>query len=327
MKRGSVTLLLTLAVFGFALSSKAQFGVEGLNLTLTPEYPRPYQSVTIVPESSSIDLSASSVRATVNGAVVSQGSGAEPIYVTLGGPGSVTTVTVTATNQGQTYQKTLTIRPADVALVIEPVSTAHPFYEGGALVSSEGRLRIIALPELRGSNGAAIPADQLVYTWRNGEQVLQAASGIGKSVLTATAPVRYRDARISVTVTSQDSSVVAEAATSIAPADPLIRIYRNDPLLGVRFGTALPKKVSLAGTEESYRAVPFYFPERPLMTWQVNSTPSDNDADITVRTTGEGSGRALLGVSARLEGAPQTAAASFEASFDASDSGFNFFGL
>jgi len=328
MKRASATLLLLLASFGIALSSSAQLGgFESLSLTLSPEYPRPYQSVTVIPQSSSIDLAASSVRATVNGVVVSQGSGAEPIYVTLGGPGSVTTVSVTATYQGQTYQKTLTIRPADVALVIEPVSTSHPFYKGGALVSAEGRLRIIALPDLRSGNGAVIPADQLVYTWRNGEQVLQAASGIGKSTLTATAPVRYRDARISVTVTSQDRSVVGEATTTIAPADPLVRVYRNDPLLGPRFGTALPRRVTLDGTEETFRAIPYYFAEKPLITWQVNSVPSDNDPDITVRTTGAGSGRALLGVAARADGAPQSAATSFEVDFSAGDRGFDFFGL
>lgn len=324
MKQAAATLLLFGALFGIGYTSYAQLGADPLILNASPAYPRPYESVTIVPESSVIDLSASTVTVSVNGQVMSTGSGAEAAYVTMGGPGTVTTVRVSAVYGGQTYTKTLTLRPADVALVVEPVSTSHPFYEGGSLVAAEGQVRLVAIPDLRTSAGAPIPAANLVYTWRNGEQVLQAASGIGKSVLTATSPIRYRDARITVTVSSQDRSIVAEATTVIAPANPLVRVYRNDPLLGPLYDTALPASVELSGTEETFRAVPYFFSNAPAFTWSVNGATSDTDRDITLRSTGEGNGRARVQVLAGL--AAESAGAAFTVDFGDS-SGFNFFGL
>jgi hypothetical protein len=277
----------------------AQLGTtEELTLVINPDYPRPYQTVVITPESTLIDLSASSITFTVNGTVVQRGTGAETASVTMGGPGSVTNITVTAVNNGETYSKSLSIRPADVALLVEPTSTAHPFYEGATLISSEGRLRIIAVPDLRTSAGTQISAANLVYTWKNGNQILQSSSGIGKSVLTATAPIRYRDTVITLTVTSQDSSIVGQATVRISPRDPLVRIYENDPLLGPRFDTALPGSITLNETEATYRAVPYFFTTNPTLTWEMNGSASQTGQDITVRPSGSGKGSAILGVTA-----------------------------
>jgi len=220
----------------------------------------------------------------------------------------------------------VTIRPADVALITEPISTTHPFYEGGSLVASEGRVRLVAVPDLRTSGGGAISPANLVYTWRNGEQILQGASGIGKSVLTANAPVRYRDARITVTVSTQDQSIVAEASTVISPVDPVMRAYRNDPLLGPRFETALPANLTLAGAEETFRAVPYYFSEAPPITWQVNGTPSDTDKDITVRATGAGEGTAVLTASSNLANSLQSAETALRVKFG-EEGGLGIFGF
>ncbi|HEY4489274.1 MAG TPA: hypothetical protein VJA87_02215 [Candidatus Paceibacterota bacterium] len=325
MRQASATLLLLAAVFGIGFTSYAQLtGADPLILTVTPNYPRPFQSVTVVPESSVIDLSASNVTVSVNGQVISRGSGAEAAYVTTGGAGTATTVTVTATSGGQTYTKTVTLRPADVALVVEPVSSTHPLYEGGSLIAAEGQVRLVAVPDLRTSGGGSIPAANLIYTWRNGEQILQAASGIGKSVLTATSPVKYRDARITVTVSNQDRSIVAESTVLIAPANPLVRVYRNDPLLGPLYSTALPRNIELLGTEETFRAVPYFFAGTPAITWTVNNSTRDTDRDITVRSSGEGSGTALVRVFAGS--GVESADASFAIDFG-KDEGFNFFGL
>lgn len=313
----AVILLLSVALFGaLTYTASAQLpGTQALTLSLNPAYPRPYQTVTVVPQSSLIDLSASTVTVTANGTTVYEGSGAEAAYVTVGAPGTATTVNVRAVTGGQTYTATATIRPADVALIVEPSSTTHPFYAGGSLVAAEGRVRLIALPDLRTANGAVIAPSNLIYTWRNGEQVLQAASGIGKSVLTASAPVKHRDARITVTVTTQDRSIVAETSTFISPADPLVRLYRNDPLLGPRYDTALPGALSLAGDEETFRAVPYYFSETPAIAWQVNGAPSDTDQDITVRATGSGAGTAALSATARSSAGFQTGETSMRVSF------------
>ncbi|KND50100.1 MAG: hypothetical protein AB203_03885 [Parcubacteria bacterium C7867-008] len=301
MKAGFVVLAaLLIGLSGTPVHAQtAEIGQDPLMVSISPDFPRPYEAVTISPQSNLIDLSASTVSVSVNGVLIEKGSGTAPVQIQAGAAGVRTVVTVTAVNNGQTYTKEITIRPADVALIVEPVSVNHPFYRGASLVSSEGLLRLVALPDLRTTSGAPIPASSLVYTWRNGSQVLQDNSGIGKSVLTATAPVRYRDTTIRVTVATQDSSIVAEATAFISPTVPVIRIYQNDPLLGPLFNYALPAKITMTSEEQTFRAVPYYFSGIPLMNWTVNGNQSQSGKDITVRSSGSGTGTALVGFNAK----------------------------
>jgi hypothetical protein len=319
-----LAVLLGSAAAGYAAHAQLT-GSEPLTLDLNPQYPGPYQTVIVTPESSSVDLSGSSVTFTVNGKVIQQGTGGAPAHVTLGGPGSITKVTVTATYNGSPYSSSVTIRPADVALIVEPVSSTHPFYEGGALVGDQGSVRIIAMPDLRNSAGVQISPSSLEYVWKNGDQILQSSSGIGRSVLSATAPVQYRNTTVTVTVSTPDQSIVGQAAVLIAPSDPLVRIYENDPLLGPRYETALPESISLTESEATYRAVPYYFTSTPNLTWNLNGSPSQTGRDITVRPAGGGKGTALLGVSATTGALGQSASSNLSVRFGQKGSGL--FGL
>ncbi|MDB5237060.1 MAG: hypothetical protein JWL88_162 [Parcubacteria group bacterium] len=283
-----------------ALPAFAQVGTDPITISIDSQYPRPYSAVTVTPQSTLIDLNSSQVTVSVNGVVVQKGSGSAPVQIQAGAAGVRSTISVTAvTSDGQTYKKTLTFSPADVALIEEPVSTTHPFYRGAPLVASEGLVRLVALPDLRTASGAPIPASSLVYTWKNGNQVLESDSGIGKSVLTATAPVQFRDTTVTVTVTTKDDSVVAQASALISPVNPIARIYQNDPLLGPLFNTALPATIAMSDPEDTFRGVPYYFTGTPSLSWTVNGTESQAGQDITVRSNGSGQGTAVVGFQAK----------------------------
>ncbi len=310
-----------------AVPAQAQLGsTTPLYITLTPDYPRAYSQATVVVRSDTIDLYGSTITISVNGTVVERGSGVTSASFTLGGPGTRTTVVATAVNQGKTYSVQKTISPADVALIMEPVSTNHPFYKGGALVASEGRVRLIAIPDIRTSTGVAISPQNLVYTWRAGNKVLQTDSGIGKNVLVAASPIRYRDAIITVTATTQDQSVVAQASTLVSPVDPVVRIYRNDPLLGPDFGNALSGTVSLKGAEDAFRMVPYFFSSLPSITWSVNGTVNETSNVITLRATGGGAGTASVNAAARNSSTFQSAEAPLSVRFG-EEGGIGIFGL
>jgi hypothetical protein len=303
-----LSLVLALSACGIA---QAQFdSTTPLSLTLTPTYPRPNSTAIVSVDSAVIDLNASTVTVSVNGEVAEEGSGVTNVSVPIGASGSTTRITVVAIQGAERYTQELLVRPGDVALVVEPLTTSHPFYKGGSLIASEGRLRLVALPELRTANGAAVNPTQLVYTWRLNGSIMQSSSGIGKSVITAAAPVRYRSAEVSVLVTTQDQSVVAESAVTISPADPLVRIYRTDPLLGTLFGAALRTPFVLGAEEEGFKGVGYHFADAPQFSWSVNGSPSETDDDITLRPTGDGSGTALVSLSARLQEPRQSAEAS-----------------
>ncbi len=76
-------------------------GADPITVDISPEYPAPYDVVTVSPGSTLLDLSASSVTVALNGKVVSTGSGTASTQVQMGGPGEKTTITVTAASGGQ----------------------------------------------------------------------------------------------------------------------------------------------------------------------------------------------------------------------------------
>lgn len=329
MRMIRAVLLLILLLGAGASSSLAQGlgSTEPLTLVVSPQYPRPYQTVTIAPRSTLLDLSASTVRVSVDGTNVYEGSGTQATNVRAGALGERTTVVVSVTDpNGRTYSKTLVLRPAEVSLVLEPVSTAHPFYLGGGLVASEGAVRLIAVADLRTAPGTRLANANLVYTWKVGNRVLTDSSGIGRNSLVATAPVRYRNADISVTVTSPDSALVGEARTIISAVDPVARIYRNDPLLGPNFDVALSERFAMPDTEATFRAVGYFFAVPPTFSWSVNDSVNGADKDLTVRATGSGQGTARLGVTALETESRRSAESRVTVDFGAS-TGFGFFGL
>lgn len=316
---------LFLSALAGSVPAHAQVGTAPVTISISPQYPRPYQTISITPRSTQLNLAASTVTVSVNGTVIEEGTGVVTAYTRVGAAGERAVIRVSVTSAGQTYTAETSVRPADVSLIVEPISTAHPFYKGGTLVASEGRVRLVAIPDIRTANGAVAP-ENLVYTWRLGSQILEAASGIGRSSLTATAPVRYRDANVSVTVSTQDSAVVAQASTVIAPADPIVRIYRNDPLLGPIFDRAFSGTFAMNGEEDSFRMVPYYFAGRPALSWTVNAVASGGDDDITVRATGTGRGSALLSATARYADTFQSADTSLSVRFG-EDRALGIFGL
>jgi hypothetical protein len=308
----------------------AQFSSEEkpINSILTPTYPRPYQTATISPRSSLIDLTASTVVISVNGVVVQRGSGTQGAAVRIGGPGELTTIVVSVTAPtGKVYTDTILVRPADVALVVEPVTTVHPFYKGLPLTAPEGRVRLVAIPDIRTSPTASIDPSKLVYTWKLGERTLTDASGVGRSVLVASAPIKYRDATISLIVTSQDSSVVAQATAEISPRDPLVRMYPFDPLLGPNYDRAIETDYTLNATEGTLRAVPYFFATPPTIEWSVGGVVQSAQRDITVRATGSGRGTTALEVKARLLGTPNIATSRSLLRFGEPSSPFSIFGF
>jgi len=314
----------------FALAQSVNLGSVGtaaLTLDVSPQYPRPYDTVTVAPASTSFDLSGATVTVSVNGKEVAETTGTAATAITLGAPGTATTIKVSAVAGGQTYTATQVIRPAEVDLVTEPSATSHPFYQGGVGVASEGQVRLVAIADLRSGSGKMLDPASLIYEWKFNGQEVSDASGIGKSVFLVSAPIRYRSATVILTVSSQDQSVVGSASTVLSPVDPVLRIYENDPLLGVRYDQALPADYTLPGDEDSFEAVPYFFASAPGFTWTVNDTPNGNASDITLRSTGSGAGTAEVSVTAALAGLFSSATGNMHVSFGAPAGGTGIFGL
>jgi hypothetical protein len=301
MQRSLLSLALLLGILmPFPAAAQAPAIPEALTLSFTPSHPRPYDHVTVTVGSTLVNLAASDIAISVDGAVIEEG--VRSATFRLGGPGSRSVVRASATTPEGTQTAQKTLRPADLSLIVEPNATAHPFYDGGLLVPSEGKLRIIALADLRSAPGTRISDKDISYLWKVDERQLSAESGFGKNVLTASAPPRYRDTKVTVTATSREGSVVAEASVSISPTDPVLRLYAADPLSGTNFAVALMDTFGFSGSEAAFRAVPYFFKDAPSYSWRLNGNPSGAKDSITVRSSG-GSGSAVLSAEASLPGA------------------------
>ncbi len=221
----------------------------------------------------------------------------QPVAVTLGGAGVLVNTRVILSVHGTQYSQTLAIRPQDVTLVAEPISSAPPLYAGKPLVPLEGSTRMVAVANVRDGNGRVLDPSALSYAWTVNGTNIASASGIGKDAIIVASPLQYRESTVSVAVESQDGSLTGGASFLLTAAEPIVRIYKNDPLLGILYDHALADSYAITGTEASLYAAPFSFPTAagaPLLEWFLNGASAQTGNSITLRPTGTGGGNASL---------------------------------
>ncbi len=297
------------------------------SITVTPQYPAPLGQAVISLLSSELDLTNATVSVSVNGKQIYKGS-ARPIIVPLGKGGSVSTVLVTVSYGDGQYQESVTIQPQEVSLIAEPVATAPALYLGKPFVPLEGTTRVVAVASLRDAGGKTIDPATLSYAWTVDGAQIAGSSGIGKSAVMVASPLRYRNRQVSVAIQSQDGALVGGAALSLSSEEPRIRIYENNPLLGIRYDHALSNTYAIAESEASLYAAPYSLPKlgrAPVLRWFLNGSPAQTGSSLTLRPAGVGRGTAELSVTASA-GTEAIATAALTISFG-SQAGSNFFGL
>ena len=201
--------------------------------------------------------------------------------------GSITKVVMTVTSDGTKYTQTVSIQPQDVALVAEPVSSAPPLYPGKPLAPIEGSVRVVAVANFRTTGGTALDPSTLSYKWTVDDTQIANSSGIGKNVVIVASPLQYRARTVSVAIASRDGSLVGGDSLSLSPQEPSVRIYENDPLLGIRFDRALVNTFTITGAESTLYGAPFSVPTTygaPFLQWFVNSIAAQTGSSITLRT-------------------------------------------
>jgi len=267
------------------------------------------------------------LKVSVNGSNIYQGS-VRPVAVPLGKAGSVTKIIVMLSSGGTNYFQTLSIQPQDVVLIAEPLSSAPVLYPGKPLVPLEGDVRIVAIANVRNASGKAVSPSALSYSWTvDGVQIAN-SSGIGKSAVIVASPLQYRARDVSVSVMSPDGNLVGGDSLSLSPQEPSIRLYENDPLLGIRFDRALSDTYTIDGTEATLYAAPFSLPTTnglPFIQWFLNGSAAQTGNLITLRPSGSGQGSASLSLTASA-GGNTPAATNLSLIFGATRSS-NFFGL
>ncbi len=120
MKYAFFTLVLV-TTFSFSQAVSAQvptLGASNVDVTMIPENPRANQSVSVSVVSYSTDINAASITWKINGRTMLSGTGKKAFSFTVGSVNNTTTLDIIiSTAEGDTIQKSYTIRPVDVDLI------------------------------------------------------------------------------------------------------------------------------------------------------------------------------------------------------------------
>jgi hypothetical protein len=284
----------------FALTN--ELGVE-----IIPSYPRPNEMVSIKLTLYTDDLNSADIAWYQNDSLVLSGKGKVSYSFKTGSIGQETKIDIRVSLlSGASFSKTFTLNPAGVDLVWEANSYVPPFYKGKALHPRQGSLKIVAMPEFV-KNGRRIAPENLIYEWSNGVDVYQNQNGYGKNVLILNGSILGKTESIEVLVTDPINNLVAHDLIDIAPVDPEIVFYENDPYYGHIFDSALTGNFSLKSDEAQILVAPYYFTKEMggLLTyeWQLNGTsiPSLSGSRTAIFRKPENIGSGQSIISLRME--------------------------
>jgi hypothetical protein len=262
---------------------------------------------------------------TVNGKKIYSGN-VTKVALPLGGAGVVHDIEVDISSHGETIYKTISVQPQDVALVAEPLSSAPPLYPGRPLIPLEGSTRFVALANLRTASGTPVDPSTASYRWTINGAYRANSSGVGRTSLLLSSPLKYRSSTVSVVVTGPEGDLVGGDSFTFSAQEPSLRTYEQNALLGVRFGKALSRDYAIEGAEATLFAGAFSFStQSPLMLeWFVDGASVQSGSSITLRPSGSGKGRSSLSLVGSTKDSAKT---SLGMSLSFENKSSNFFGL
>lgn len=279
-------------VFTYRTSAQTIPGTEGfgdyVSIQKSPEHPGPHTDVRVRLESSSVNLTTATITWTIDGRVAVKDIGVTEHTIRTKALGSPTSVAITIVPlSGALIQRTLTIRPASVALIWEAISYTPPLYRGKKLNAFDGRVRLIALPEFASSRGGTIAPANLVYTWKKNGMVEAAASGYGKNTFIPAEAISFSrgESTFEVTVATPDGTTLASDSVIIRPFTPAVLLYENNPLLGIRYDRALSGTFTVTDEETVFAASPYFFSIKERSSPSLNYTWSVNGQIVFLETS------------------------------------------
>jgi hypothetical protein len=297
MKRflhGNVFIFLFLFILVYPIAANSQLRLPiispSISFVLTPENPKPRDSVNVKIESFSVDLDLSSIDWFVNGVRVANGNGLDSITTKLDEVGSETVVSVVIRPDEITeILEQISIIPSYVSIIWEADTYTPPFFRGRSLPSSGTNIHTEADAIFVKSDGNTVSNSDLIFTWKKDGAIIKNSSGRGKSSMTFAGPLLYGENIISVDVVSTDNKFSSSALVRIPSVEPYLTLYKDDPLLGIMYHQALTEKASIPGSDIILAAIPFYTSiknpsdSRMSYTWEVNNQNIETDPNDPFR--------------------------------------------
>lgn len=305
--RYSILILIFIGLFGFFSKVHAQ-GVslsEIVNFKVVPEVPKEGEEVYVSLTSYATDIDSAKITWRVNGKTIKSGMGEKNFYFNMGYEGQTTLSVTIATFEEGVIEKIFTFRPASVDLIWQTDGIVPPFYKGKSQFSHQNEVTVIAIPHIKGSNGAEINPKNFVYKWKKNGSVIEQASGYGKNTYTFEGPLISRNINIAVEAGVANGEGVVYGSVNLVPSDPSIILYKKDSVYGIQFQKAISGAEELKNSNElSVLAVPLFFSSKSeyngalVFKWAVNGFPVGDDISNiqTFRQTNNVTGSSRISV-------------------------------
>jgi len=279
---------------------------EQVSTDVSPETPKPGDTVTITVATYGIDIDTQRITWTENGKVVQDDIGDKQFVFTMGNTGTPIKIEMTITPQaGPQIVKDFDFAPIDVDVLWQADTYTPPFYRGKALYTPEAHVTLVAIPNLL-AGGKRLDSRDAVYTWSQDYEVQGDVSGFGKNTYSFDGPIIQDDTNIQAEVTSnQDSSIDGKSSVTLSPTSPEAVLYETHPLLGTLFNRELDGDYNLTDPEVKISAFPYYFSTQSQnalvnYNWNLNGNAlslSSNESSIIFSKKATDSGNSVISVS------------------------------
>lgn len=292
--------LVVLLMIGFLISPAFSHADSAITIQPTdiqietiPTNPEPYQLVTIKLTSYSTDLNKAMITWKSRGSVISSGYGKTSYSFTASGPNTnmIFSILINPAGSMTSITKQVGISPSVVSLLWEAVdSYTPPFYKGKALLSRQGKIRVVAIPTTASTSGEG---NNITYTWKLNDQTHQEVSGYNQNSYTFPNNVLDKSENVSVTASSVDGSYQATNSINISTYNPKILFYKKSPTEGVLYNKALVDGAKIYKEEETITAIPYYLSLKGNESnfnynWQINGNSTDTPnppMELTIKPT------------------------------------------
>jgi hypothetical protein len=274
-----------------------QIGIQDsdINVDTVPGNPQPYDDVTINLSSYATDLNKAMIQWRSGSTLILSGYGKTSYSFKAPGPDSATVfnVTIMPVEGGSPITKQVVISPSEIDLMWEAADAyTPPFYRGKALPTSEGAIRVVAIPN---TNTIKQGKGNVTYSWSSGQNdnPVTDSSGYGKdSYEFINSPINTTE-KVSVSASSVDGRYNATNSIDVPILSPKIVFYKKSPTEGTLYNQALDNNTTITEDEATIVAVPYFLAtvgneDAFTYNWQINGSPIATPAkktELTIQPT------------------------------------------
>ncbi len=290
-------------LFAQSFGSLNQLTSQDVEVIITPEVPGAFTEVSMKVQSYITDVNRAVIIWKKNGETELSGTGQLRYSFTTGDIGEKITISLEMLLiSGESFQKQFIFNPAEVNLIWEGADGyTPPFYRGRVLPTSEGVVRVYAIPQLNTGTSLA-NANNYVYKWKRNDKVIEGSSGFGKNSFLFRQDYMNTQEKVEVIGQENGTGATVNGELNISIFQPKILFYERDPLYGINWAKELGRSFEVTSSEKTLIAIPYFFsPRNPLdpslnYTWDINGgeVPTPVTKNVLTLKRGEQTGVANI---------------------------------